>query len=194
MRPAIEEKYTPRYDIRPYRLHLLQVPTLRVPIDVLRGARRFPLVLEWLLSAGVFTPLRCPGCGADAREWPLVVAKTHLGCARCLTKTAAGTLASQSSHASTRTSAAPASAPSRGVKPAPAAAAGEAGNTVNIRQDGPRTEGRPGRTARPKPGRSTPRAAASTRMSPSAKARLLSPQALSRMGEKMAMELWSVTG
>ena len=90
----IEEKYAPRYDVHPYRLHLLQVPALRLPVDVLRGARRYPLVLEWLLPVGAFAPLRCPACGADVRNWPLAAAKTHLGCARCLqgllTETATG--------------------------------------------------------------------------------------------------------
>ena len=29
----IDEKYTPRYEIRPYRLHLLHVPALRLPVE-----------------------------------------------------------------------------------------------------------------------------------------------------------------
>jgi hypothetical protein len=33
----IAEKYEARHTIRPYRLHVMQVPALRVPADVLRG-------------------------------------------------------------------------------------------------------------------------------------------------------------
>src|SRR6266849_4230863 len=71
-------------------------PALRLPVDVLRGARRFPLVLEWLLPAGMFAPVCCPACGADAASWSLVAAKTHVGCARSLSKVVAGPPAPQS--------------------------------------------------------------------------------------------------
>lgn len=84
----VREKYSPRHEIRPYRLHLLRIPALRLPVDVLRGPRRFPLTLEWLLPVGAFAPLRCPQCGADTARQPLVVAKTHLGCASCLPRNA----------------------------------------------------------------------------------------------------------
>lgn len=184
----IEEKYTPRYDIRPHRLHLLHVPALRLPVDVLRGARRFPLVLEWLQPAGVFAPLGCPTCGADAGEWPLVAAKTHLGCVRCITKAAAGTSAAQSSPAPTSTAAAPASTRSPGKRPGLGSAEGAAGNGVGPAQDRARAAGAAAKAARSKPGPSAPRAAAS------APPRPLSPQALSRMGDRVAMEFWSVTG
>ncbi len=80
----IEEKYASRHDIRPYRLYLLLVPVLRLPVDVLRGTRRFPLTLDWMLPAGAFAPVSCPGCGADTARWPLAAAKTRLGCASCL--------------------------------------------------------------------------------------------------------------
>ena len=71
----IEEKYACRHEIRPYRLHLLQVPVLRLPVDVLRGTRRFPLTLDWMLPAGAFAPVSCPGCGADTARWPLAAAR-----------------------------------------------------------------------------------------------------------------------
>jgi hypothetical protein len=85
----IEEKYASRHEIRPYRLYLLQVPVLRLPVDVLRGTRRFPQTLDWMLPAGAFAPVNCPGCGADTARWPLVAAKTGLGCASCLPGSAA---------------------------------------------------------------------------------------------------------
>lgn len=78
----ITEKYRARHRLTPYRLHLLRVPALRLALDVRRGERRYPLDLEWLLPAGEFAPLRCPACAQTGA--PLVAAKTHLGCARCL--------------------------------------------------------------------------------------------------------------
>jgi hypothetical protein len=77
----IEEKYQATHEIKPYRLHLVQVPILRCPVEVLRGSRRYPLVLEWLLPVSCFAGLRCPSCGEPA---PLVAKKTMLGCQRCL--------------------------------------------------------------------------------------------------------------
>lgn len=78
----ITEKYRARHTLTPYRLHLLRVPVLRLALDVRRGERRYPLEVDWLLPAGEFAPLRCPACAhSDA---PLIAAKTHLGCARCL--------------------------------------------------------------------------------------------------------------
>jgi hypothetical protein len=77
----IEEKYQARHEIRPYRLHVVQVPVLRLPVVVLRGSRPYPLVLDWQLPVSAFAELRCPACGEAA---PLVAAKTKLGCERCL--------------------------------------------------------------------------------------------------------------
>lgn len=182
----IEEKYTPRHEIRPYRLHLLHVPALRLPVDVLRGARRFPLVLEWLLSAGVFAPLCCPGCGANAGNWPLAAAKTHLGCARCMTKVAASPPAPHPASVPAPASAVPAPAHGRMRGPAPGSAGGGAGNPVNPWPDGAR--------AASGAARSKPRPGASPRVSAAARPKPLNPQALSKMGGKVAMEFWSVTG
>ncbi|MFI6057602.1 hypothetical protein [Streptomyces sp. NPDC051286] len=78
----IAEKYRARHTLTPYRLHLLRVPVLCLALDVRRGDRRYPLDLDWLLPAGEFAPLRCPACAQSGA--PLVAAKTHLGCARCL--------------------------------------------------------------------------------------------------------------
>jgi hypothetical protein len=79
----IEEKYRSHLDIRPIRLHLLEVPGLALPVDVLRGPRRYPIVLHWMLPAGAFAGVRCPSCGHSA---PLVAGKDRLGCADCLAK------------------------------------------------------------------------------------------------------------
>ncbi len=80
----IAEKYEGRHSIRPYRLHVIEVPALRVSADVRRGDRRFPMTFDWLLPAGAFAPVHCPSCGGDA---PLVAGKQKLGCERCLPRT-----------------------------------------------------------------------------------------------------------
>ncbi|MFC0863206.1 hypothetical protein ACFHYQ_12965 [Sphaerimonospora cavernae] len=81
----IAEKYQAHHEIRPYRLHVVQVPAIRFPVDVLRGSRRYPLVLDYLTPIGAFAALRCPSC--DKPE-PLVASKTKLGCESCLAKPA----------------------------------------------------------------------------------------------------------
>jgi hypothetical protein len=63
----------------------VQVPAIRFPVDVLRGSRRYPLLLDYLTPIGAFAALRCPSCG---KPEPLVAAKTKLGCESCLAKPA----------------------------------------------------------------------------------------------------------
>ena len=53
----------------------------RLPVDVRRGDRRYPLTLDWLIALTRFADVACPGCGADER---LVATKTGLGCAGCV--------------------------------------------------------------------------------------------------------------
>ncbi len=77
----IAEKYEARHVIRPYRLHVIFVPALRVPADVLRGTRRYLMSFDWLLPAGAYAPVRCPSCDGEA---PLVAGKLKLGCETCL--------------------------------------------------------------------------------------------------------------
>jgi hypothetical protein len=86
----IAEKYEARHVIRPYRLHVMLVPALRVPADVLRGMRRYPMCFDWLLPAGAYAPARCPSCGGEA---PLVAGKLKLGCETCLPPKPAATAA-----------------------------------------------------------------------------------------------------
>ena len=76
----IAEKYQPRHAVKPYRLHAVGVPAVRLTVDVRRGARRYPMELDWLLPAGVFAQPPCPSCGAVA---PLVAGKSGLGCFVC---------------------------------------------------------------------------------------------------------------
>jgi hypothetical protein len=77
----IDEKYQARHDIRPFRLHAVLVPGWRVPVDVRRGARRYPLAFDWLPALGAYAAEGCPHCGAAA---PLSASKTRLGCVGCL--------------------------------------------------------------------------------------------------------------
>ncbi|WP_250291788.1 hypothetical protein [Frankia sp. CiP1_Cm_nod1] len=77
----IEDKHRSRIDIRPIRLHVVEVPALELPVDVLRGPRRYPLLLHWMFGVSTFARVRCPSCGEPA---PLVAAKDRLGCERCL--------------------------------------------------------------------------------------------------------------
>jgi hypothetical protein len=75
------EKYQASHEIRPYRLHIYEVPVWRLPVDVRRGDRRYPLALDWLIPLTRFTDIACPHCGADVR---LVATKTGLRCASCV--------------------------------------------------------------------------------------------------------------
>jgi hypothetical protein len=77
----IDEKYRARHDIRPFRLHVVAVPGWRVPLDVRRGPRRYPVERDWLPALGAYAEERCPHCGQPAA---LSAGKTGLGCVRCL--------------------------------------------------------------------------------------------------------------
>lgn len=77
------EKYQARHQVRPYRLHICEVPVWRLPVDVRRGDRRYPLTLDWLIPLNRFVDIACPHCGAEEQ---LVAAKTRLGCACCVSR------------------------------------------------------------------------------------------------------------
>jgi hypothetical protein len=116
----IAEKYAASHTIRPYRLHVLEVPALRLPADVRRGDRRYPMAFDWLLPSGAFAPVRCPSCGSEA---PLVAGKQKLGCETCLPPRTAPALApSPTAAAPARTPTTPeaASRATPAAKPAPA--------------------------------------------------------------------------
>ena len=73
----ISEKYRHQHVLRPYRLHLIDLPVWRLATDVRRGERRWPMTFDYLPSLGTVAPTRCPTCDAHS---PLVATKTHLGC------------------------------------------------------------------------------------------------------------------
>lgn len=77
----IDEKYQARHDIRPFRLHAVLVPGWRVPVDIRRGARRYPFAFDWLPALGAYATESCPHCGATTT---LSASKTRLGCMSCL--------------------------------------------------------------------------------------------------------------
>jgi hypothetical protein len=79
----IQDKHRARLDLTPYRLHLLLVPSVVLPVDVLRGSRRYPQRLVWIWPARRFRDLLCPSCGSDR---PLVAGKNGLGCEACLAR------------------------------------------------------------------------------------------------------------
>lgn len=81
------EKYQASHQVRPYRLHLYEVPVWRLAVDVRRGDRRYPLTLDWLIPLSRFADIACPHCGADER---LVATKTRLGCAGCVPRPTVG--------------------------------------------------------------------------------------------------------
>jgi hypothetical protein len=81
----IVEKHAASHEILPFRLHLVLVPALSLPVDVRRGDRRYPLTLTWLLPAATFAAPRCPSCG---RNSPLLAGKDRLGCHDCMLQTA----------------------------------------------------------------------------------------------------------
>ena len=80
----ISEKYRHQHVLRPYRLHLIDVPVWRLATDVRRGERRWPMVFDYLPLLGTVAPTRCPTCDAHS---PLVATKTHLGCGTCVPAT-----------------------------------------------------------------------------------------------------------
>jgi len=81
----IEEKFRPSHQVRPFRLHLLLVPALELPVRIRRGTTTHPFALTWVLPRAGFTDLRCPHCGVAAR---LVAGRERLGCRACLSRPA----------------------------------------------------------------------------------------------------------
>lgn len=77
----VKRSYQPSFEIRPFRLHLVGVPALTVPVHVRRGERLFALELTWLLRGGTFNRVSCPGCGSLSK---LVAGREKLGCTECL--------------------------------------------------------------------------------------------------------------
>ena len=113
----IAEKYAASHVIRPYRVQVIAVPALRVPADVRRGDRRYPMTFDWLLPARTFAPVRCPSCGGEA---PLVAGKQKLGCEACLPARSADGPSGQPAKAAGAAKVTPAAKAAPARQPAPA--------------------------------------------------------------------------
>jgi hypothetical protein len=69
------------HDIRPFRLQVIGVPALTVPVVIRRGRHTFPLMLDWYLASRTYAPVACPHCGY--RDI-LVAGGEWLGCRTCM--------------------------------------------------------------------------------------------------------------
>lgn len=81
-RIELEEQHEAFYEIHPFRLHLIGLPALLVPVEICRGTRRVPLTLTLLQQFDVLLAPNCPACGAERAT--LVAGKEHLGCRKCI--------------------------------------------------------------------------------------------------------------
>lgn len=80
-RAEIQEKFRPSHQVRPFRLHLLLVPALELPVRVRRGQTAHPFAFTWVLPRAGFVDSCCPHCGTAER---LVAGRDRLGCRACL--------------------------------------------------------------------------------------------------------------
>lgn len=80
-RAEIQEKFRPGHQVRPFRLHLLLLPALELPVQVRRGQAAHPFTLTWVLPRAGFVDPCCPHCGSAER---LVAGRDRLGCHACL--------------------------------------------------------------------------------------------------------------
>jgi hypothetical protein len=76
-----EEKFAASHVVRPFRLHVVGIPGLVVPVVVRRGARTYPLALDWYLPFATFGVVACPHCASSDI---LVAGRERLGCRACL--------------------------------------------------------------------------------------------------------------
>jgi hypothetical protein len=80
-RAEIQEKFRPSHQLRPFRLHLLLVPALELPVRVRRGQTAHRFAFTWVLPRAGFVDPCCPHCGSGER---LVAGRDRLGCRACL--------------------------------------------------------------------------------------------------------------
>jgi hypothetical protein len=85
-RAEIQEKFRPSHRLRPFRLHLLLVPAVELPVVVRRGQTTHPFAFTWVLPRAGFVDPCCPHCGAAEQ---LVGGRDRLGCRACLQRPSA---------------------------------------------------------------------------------------------------------
>lgn len=83
----LEEGLAVTHRVTPFRIHLVLVPALALPVEVRRGGRRYPFSLTWLVPSSSFAPSRCPSCGTAA---VLAAGRDRLGCRVCTGDVAGG--------------------------------------------------------------------------------------------------------
>ena len=183
----VEDTHRMRLELQPFRLHVVMVPALRLPVHVRRGATTFPLELVWLPATRSFAPVICPHCG---REQELIAGRKRLGCTHCLPRPAP-TLnrdidAPQQAGRSTDPSHVDAPRP-----PRDATDTSHADASSSARQGAPAsrngrsaTDGRPAVTATP-PRRRSPGAAASPRAAAGR-----SVARIQEVGTRLALKFW----
>lgn len=184
----VEEKWQPRTEVRPFRLHVVWVPAQVLPVEVRRGPRAYPVELRWLLPASSFLPLGCPHCGADAAgpggvpDVVLVAGKQRLGCRRCLDRPVPVPSSPAPTTPRAPTPAAPASsAPAQRGTPVP----GSAGSTSRGRAAAGSLAPAPVPAPRPRPAASTSPSSGAVALPAAWDARRAAAA-----GEKLALGLW----
>jgi hypothetical protein len=80
-RAEVTDDLTPTFEVQPFRLHLVAVPSYSVAAVVRRGARAHPISLDYVPLLSSYFPLACPSCGSEAI---LVAGKDRLGCRSCM--------------------------------------------------------------------------------------------------------------
>ncbi|MGH2717500.1 MAG: hypothetical protein ACRDJU_02830, partial [Actinomycetota bacterium] len=190
----IAERFEPRHDLAPYRLHAIGVPVLSVALHVRRGPRVFPLALTWVLGMNRFAGQLCPGCGSTE---VLVAGRDRLGCRGCLPS--ASLALPPIRVVVSPPAAAPVPGPGGGRESIPGAAVGGESGPATV--PGPDAEGRgqpsrrpslgsvrPGRVAAPPP-RQPGKSAPVSRPQPSRAG--LDLEHVERLGAKLAVALWT---
>ncbi len=142
----IAERYQPRHDVRPLRLHSVELPVLRQAVDIRRGERCYSAVLDWLLPAGDFAPVPCPRCGSQFR---LVATKAQLGCVDCVPRVVLAPVEPPADRARSRPTAPPATPASEPTRDAPNAVGAVAASSGTAQQGGRAQPGRPVQPAGP---------------------------------------------
>jgi hypothetical protein len=186
-RREIEDEYSPRHEIRPFRLHLVHLPAFVLPVDVRRGSRAFRFELTWAATAGEFVSVRCPACGAAE---PLVATRERLSCRACTAST-------------TARNPGVAAAPTTAVKPPPASptlpvpVAADAERPAARRSPAGEEPQRPQSALQERSGRDRPRKRTQAAARPRAgatggplRARGLTPGDTERTGNKLAFAFW----
>jgi hypothetical protein len=83
-RAEVADDLTPTFEVQPFRLHLVAVPSYSVPAVIRRGARAHPISLDYLPVLSSYLQPPCLSCGAMAI---LVAGKDRLGCRSCIVPT-----------------------------------------------------------------------------------------------------------